>query len=282
MPPLSALWTRAAKAAAVLGAVAGMTIAPIPQTTAATLPLRTTAATVPTIAAVFQYMVTYTNTGSVPIFDGDAIPSLAINDPAIQPQLAAPATSPSTVALPGLGFESAFQGSDGDLWFAGTGFPTADTHVPMAPGTSPATAYFDGSIQAVWQGTNGDLWITGPHGPIDLGVAMAAGTNPSITALKSGGYEVAVHGSNGDLWTAGTLTNGDTGQQMLAATSPGIAATSFITPRAAPTDDYYIVYASSANNWGQLVLDDGHTGGAETLFGNVASGTSPSIAILGL
>lgn len=200
-------------------------------------------------------------------------------------------TSPAVAEIPPNGtlypngdFAIAFQGSDGTLWDATQTYGTGSTHLRMSPGTSPATAYdpSGGSFQMVVNGANGDLWTTSAHGPVDLGVAMAPGTSPSLTEFNDGGYEVAFHGANGDLWTYGKLTTGDTGLPMLAGTNPSIAATISVTTGILPTDNYSIAYSSTFNN-GWIFLDNEDTGPGNTIdtTDNVASGTSPSLAILG-
>jgi hypothetical protein len=254
----------------LLGAAAGMTLVPAPRSSAGAFPPPT---------AFFPYYISVTQAGSTAELTGAGLPASPVNCPAVQPQLMAPGTSPSVVALPGLGFESAFQGANGDLWFSGTSF-TGDADVQMAPGTSPALTSVNGTLQAAWDGPNGDVWITGANGPVELGIAVAPGTRPAIAGLSGGGYEVAVHAANGDLWTAGTLPSGNTRARMAAGTSPSIAATIYATPGALPASDYYIAYGSA--NGGQLVLYDWHTGsGPVPGASNVASGTTPSIAILG-
>jgi hypothetical protein len=119
--------------------------------------------------------------------------------------------------------QTAFEGSNGDLWLAGH-MRTGDQGLGMARGTSPTIAALSSSTyQAAFQANTGSLWITGALGTGDQHMAMWPGTSPAIIAVP-GGYEVAFEGSNGDLWLAGTLGTGDQGFGMAHGTSPAITA----------------------------------------------------------
>jgi hypothetical protein len=49
-----------------------------------------------------------------------------------------PGTSPSIAALPGGGWQAAFQANTGNLWVVGAKGDPGDTHLGMRPGTSPS------------------------------------------------------------------------------------------------------------------------------------------------
>jgi len=94
-------------------------------------------------------------------------------------------TSPAITALPGGGYEVAFQAHSGSLWSVG-----ADNHgdwgQPMKAGTSPAIAGLaDGSYQVAYQLSDGLVRSTGPdYGYESTVLSMRPGTSPSITGIE--------------------------------------------------------------------------------------------------
>jgi hypothetical protein len=162
-------------------------------------------------------------------------------------------------------FESAYQGTNSDLWIAGTqGGGDMGPPSVLAPGTSPAAAPVPGGYEAAFNGSNGDIWTTGSLGLTNWGAAVRSGTSPGIAALPGGGYETAFQGGNGDVFTTGTNGTTDWGTAMMAGTSPAITAvpggdeTAFVTS----TGDVYVFGPDGASDWN---------------VGGVMPGSSPSI-----
>jgi len=88
-------------------------------------------------------------------------------------------------ARPGI-VEAAWQGSNGDLWVAGTD-ATGSTGLPMRAGTSPAiTGLVNGQFETAYQGPNADLFFWGDVGDGDEGYGMLAGTNPALIPNPQG------------------------------------------------------------------------------------------------
>jgi hypothetical protein len=274
MPMLSALSPRAWKTAAMLSAAAAITLAPAPRATAGT------AATTPTIASVSPYFIGVNDPSEVDLhnnviggtLDSITFPVLPFSCPAVQFHDMAVGTSPSSVALPGLGFDTVFQGKDGNLWMSGTGV-TVDTQIPMATGTSPSAAGTPGgSFEFAWQGANQHLFVTGPSGPIDLTVRsgmlpMASGTSPSFTVLPSGNWAIAFQGSDHNLWfTNSTGWVANTTIPVADGTSPAIAA--YLNQN----DNFQVVW----HNPGGDVWSTGPHGPVD-LGIKMAPGTNPSL-----
>ena len=68
-------------------------------------------------------------------------------------------TSPSIIALPGGGWEAAFQANTGHLWVVGTD-NRGDMGLGMMNGTSPSIAALPGGgWEAAFQANTGNLWI---------------------------------------------------------------------------------------------------------------------------
>jgi hypothetical protein len=135
-------------------------------------------------------------------------------------------TDPVVTALPGGGFETAFEGSTpagARLFVSGTSF-TFNTQLGMALHTHPAiAAAANGSWEVVFQADTEELYEFTPQtGGVPLGYTMAAGTSPSITAMP-GGFEIAFQDSDGTLWELGPSGAWATGIAMAGSTSPAIA-----------------------------------------------------------
>jgi Peptidase A4 family len=135
-------------------------------------------------------------------------------------------TDPVVTALPGGGFETAFEGSTpagARLMVSGTSF-TFNTQLGMALQTHPAiAAAANGTWEVAFQANTGELYEYTPQtGGVPLGYSMAAGTSPSITAMP-GGFEIAFQDSDGTLWELGPSGAWATGIAMAASTSPAIA-----------------------------------------------------------
>jgi hypothetical protein len=135
-------------------------------------------------------------------------------------------TDPVVTALPGGGFEAAYDASTPAgprLFVAGTSF-TFNSQLGMATNTHPAIAVAaNGSWEVVFQANTGELYEFTPQtGGVPLGYTMAGGTSPSITALPSGGYEIAFQDSNGTLYELGPSGVWATGLAMAGGTSPAI------------------------------------------------------------
>jgi hypothetical protein len=104
----------------------------------------------------------------------------------------APHTDPSItrnqhnpVAPTSFNYCAVFQGRDGNLWSKVAEFPAMEwTRHPMAPGTSPRTAFIgihDGVIPWAYQTRNGTLYLNG-----DTGLPMMAGTSRACAADARG------------------------------------------------------------------------------------------------
>lgn len=186
-----------------------------------------------------------------------------------QAQAMAPGTSPSITPLPA-GYETAFQGTNNDLWVSGPG-GTVDTSAGMMPGTSPAiTATSAGAFAVAFQANTGHLWVYSSTGSAtDLRLGMAAGTSPAITTLADGRVQIAFQANTGNLWTskAAIYTGSDLHLGMATGTSPsiaGLAGGGFVIAFQANTTHLW-VYAAATNQ----AADQGL---------GMAAGTSPSVA----
>ena len=96
-------------------------------------------------------------------------------------QFPPPGVSPGITALPGGGWEGAFQSRTGLLIVYGTAF-TLDTQLGMAAGTSPSIAAApEGSWAVAFQANTGQLWTQDLSvGGRSTGLTMLPNTNPSI------------------------------------------------------------------------------------------------------
>ena len=97
-------------------------------------------------------------------------------------------TSPAITALPGGGYEMAFQANNtGNLWTVGnsgnTDWGPADR---MMAGTSPAIAALaDGSYEVACQLSDGQLRSVGPNYQLDYpSLRTMPGVSPSITGIE--------------------------------------------------------------------------------------------------
>ena len=134
------------------------------------------------------------------------------------------ATSPSICALPGGGWQVAFQANTGDLWVVGSD-PRNDMQLGMMAATSPSIcALPEGGWQVAFQANTGDLWVVGSDPRNDMQLGMMAATSPSICALPEGGWQVAFQANTGDLWVVGSDPRNDMQLGMMAGTSPSICA----------------------------------------------------------
>jgi Peptidase A4 family len=178
-------------------------------------------------------------------------------------------TSPSITALPGGGFEEAFQTAYNTLMVIGTAF-NFNSQLGMAGNTSPSIAASpNGGFEVAFQANTGQLWYFTPqNGGVPEGAAMASGTSPSIAALATGGYETAFQGSNGHLMEAGTTITWDAELGMMAGTSPAIAAS--------PAGGFQAAFQA---NTGYLYEQNLTTGGLNQNY-LMAKPTSPAIAAL--
>ena len=167
----------------------------------------------------------------------------------------------------GPGYEVAYQGNDGNLWWAGFGGNTGGAQ-PLMPGTSPAiTTLPGGGYEMAYQAKgNGKLVVYGDAAKNGTGQEMMPGTSPSIAASPGGGFEVAYQGIDGHLWTWSFSGPTEYGLQlMMAGTSPAITTL--------PGGGYEIAFQASTGN----LFVNGPGGNTDTGLG-MAHGTSPSIA----
>jgi len=186
-----------------------------------------------------------------------------------------PAASEAEQEVAAPGFNIAMQANATGLHTLWIVTPTTayDTHLGMAPGTSPAIATASGGgYWYAFQASTGHLWIGSAAGASDTGFTMKAGTSPAITALTGGGYQVAYQANDGFLWSVGSITgNFNTLLGMASGTSPSIVASA--TP-----GQYELAFQANTNTlWtalgsGTSVLAAGSTGRA------MAPGTNPSVA----
>ena len=163
-----------------------------------------------------------------------------------------PNTSPSIAALPGGGYEMAFQSPAGQLWSVGSA-GWSNWNVGVAPGTSPSIAALArGGYEMAFQSPAGQLWSVGSAGWSDWNVGVAPGTSPSIAALPGGGYEMAFQSPAGQLWSVGSAGWADWNVGAAPGTSPSIAA----LPRGgyemafqSPTGQLWSVGSAGWTNW---------------------------------
>jgi hypothetical protein len=186
-------------------------------------------------------------------------------------QTMAAGTGPSITALPGGGFEGAFQNSDGRLVLFGT-YVDFNAQAGMMPGTSPSIAADSSGFEVAFQANTGYLWYYNmtTYGSSTT-YAMAAGTSPSITALTSGGFETAFQANTGALWTVGAAGNVDTGLIISAATSPAIATNS--------ADVYEAAFHSSGGQLWTYSVSAGASSIVNTGYSMMA-GTDPALTAL--
>ena len=165
-------------------------------------------------------------------------------------------TSPSIAALPGGGYEYAFQalnGTKGELWVCSSTPECHDTTLGMMPGTSPSIAALPGGgYEVVFQavvGSSGQLWTYSSNGEYhSTGLAMKEDTSPSIAALPGGSYEYAfqaLNGTKGELWVcSSTPVCHNTGLAMKEKTSPSIAVS--------PSGSYMVAFQALNGTKGEL------------------------------
>ena len=176
-------------------------------------------------------------------------------------------TSPSVTALPGGGYEIAFQSSGGQLWTVGSA-GWINWGVGLAARTSPSIAALPGGgYEIAFHAAGGQLWTVGAGGWADWNVGLAAGTSPSISGLARGGFEVAFVGADGQLWTVGAGGWSDWHLGVAAGTSPSLASL-----RGGG-------FEAAFNSAGGELWSVGAGGGSDWHLG-VAAGTSPSLASL--
>jgi hypothetical protein len=135
-------------------------------------------------------------------------------------------TSPSVAALPGGGFEGAFQAGSGLLEIFGSSI-YFDTQLGMKAGTSPSIAVeSNGTFEVVFQANTGILYdFTLASGGVSQGYAMASGTSPSITAMPSVQFDVAFQANTDYLYIQNLATGGiNRGYVLASGTSPSITA----------------------------------------------------------
>ena len=126
-------------------------------------------------------------------------------------------------ALPGGGYEVAFQANTSRLWTVGSA-GNNNWYQYMMRGTSPSiTARPGGGFQVAFQASYGNLVIQGSDGNVDPGLPMMQDTSPSITELPHGGYEAAFQANTSNLWTLGWADNNNWNLGMMPGTSPSIA-----------------------------------------------------------
>jgi hypothetical protein len=118
----------------------------------------------------------------------------------------------------------AFQANSTNLWTYGSSIGSTDSHLGMAPGTSPAIAHMaDGSYVTAFQANTSHLFIADSAGVHDTGLGMAAGTSPAIAGTSGGGWVVAFQANSSRLWTFNSAGAAhDTGLGMAAGTTPAI------------------------------------------------------------
>jgi hypothetical protein len=126
-----------------------------------------------------------------------------------------------------LGWEAAFQGSDGSLYtYNGNGTLTKTTETIDAyssPSVACLTTPSPGGCEIAFQGTNNDLNVydtNGTNNAVSLG--MQAGTSPAIAPLPGGTYAVAVQANTNILWTYNYGLRNNQGLGMQPGTSPAI------------------------------------------------------------
>lgn len=186
-----------------------------------------------------------------------------------QAQAVAPGTSPAITPLPA-GYETAFQGTNDNLWVSGPG-GVKDTGFGMLAGTSPAiTATSSGAFQVAFQSNTGVLWVYSSAGTAtSLGLGMWPGTSPAVTTLAGGRVQVAFEANTGVLWTTPVAFNAGRNLHlgMAHGTNPSIAALAgggFVIAFQANTTHLW-VYSSPTNTPADQGL-------------GMATGTSPGVA----
>ncbi|MCM2416626.1 tectonin domain-containing protein [Streptomyces sp. RKAG293] len=138
-------------------------------------------------------------------------------------------TTPATVRLSNGGYQTAFVGTNGNLWLAGkSGAKGTDAGHKLWPGTSPSIAADSaGGWMVTFQDDTSRLWTLDSAGnTIKTNSAMNTGTSPSIAHLSTGGYEIAFVGSDGKLYSQDAGIPGGTSHPIghIPASSPAIAA----------------------------------------------------------
>lgn len=185
-------------------------------------------------------------------------------------------TSPGIAALPGGGYESAFQNNTGALWvYSSASGAGVSTNLGMEKGTSPSVAASPaGGYDVAFQANVGnDLWVYSSASGVGVNTyeGMLAGTSPSIAALPGGGYVVAFQNNVGDLsvWSS-TGSGVNTVLGMEKDTSPSVAAS--------PAGGYDVAFQANAGNdlW---VYSSATETGFNTNEG-MLTGANPSITAL--
>jgi peptidoglycan/xylan/chitin deacetylase (PgdA/CDA1 family) len=97
-------------------------------------------------------------------------------------------TSPAITALPGGGFEAAFQANTGTLWTVGSA-ATKNWSLGMKAGTSPAITALPGAgFEVAFQANSAALWTvgvgSGSHNQ-QWSLGMMTGTSPSISSIAA-------------------------------------------------------------------------------------------------
>jgi hypothetical protein len=187
----------------------------------------------------------------------------------------APGTSPAIAAIPGGGYEVAFQANSNLLYtYDSVDNSNTDTGLGMAPDTSPSiTAMPGGGFEVAFQAAKtGDLYTynTASEGSTNINLGMAPDTSPSITTAPGGGYEVAFQANTNLLYTYTSADNGntDTGLGMALDTSPAIASNG---------SGLDVVFQAAGT--GDLYTYDPETEGSANINLGMAPGTSPAITV---
>ena len=192
----------------------------------------------------------------------------------------APGTSPTSMMLPGGGYELAFQANGGLLWTVGNA-GWVNWGVGMAPGTSPSIMTLPkGGYEIAFQANGGALWTVGTAGWKNWGVGMAPGTSPSIMTLPNGGYEIAFQAYGGSLWTVGTAGWTNWGVGMAPASSPaavGLPNGGYEIAFQAYGGSLWTVGTAGWKNWGP---GGGCSTNSSSPIPCMAASTSPSIVAL--
>ena len=85
---------------------------------------------------------------------------------------------PEITALPGGGYEAAFEANTGSLWTVGSA-GNVSWPLGMWPGTSPAIAALaGGGYEVAFEANTGELWTVGSGGNKNWGLGMKAQTQP--------------------------------------------------------------------------------------------------------
>ncbi|HET7016239.1 MAG TPA: ricin-type beta-trefoil lectin domain protein [Streptosporangiaceae bacterium] len=191
----------------------------------------------------------------------------------------APQTSPSITTGQGGFWKIAFQGANGDLWFADQTTGTAQDFGPqMEADTSPAIVGMTTGYETALIAASGQLWIVGRDGfIISQGLPDALGSSPTIASLGLGQtWAAAYRATDGTLHLefpngAGGLFDHATGQAVMDGTSPAATANS-----TEPSPE--VAFAGSDGNL-RLLSASGTVLTAPAGSALLAGGTSPAIAV---